>query len=244
MIVVALIVVNIAAILICSRRGIVFYDILILECYSGLGAIIGSKILFLCTVFKEVNWTLFFSDYSYFSSYMNGGFVFFGGLLGAVPMVLFGSRIHGISISEHIDIFGFLIPLGHAFGRIGCFLAGCCYGIEGDSPISVVFPEGSFAPPHVHLIPVQLIESSLLFLISAIVFIWFIRKRKHGAFRFYVIAYCVVRFIDEFLRGDANRGIILELSTSQWICIIVLLSLLIEKKVSQRAKRLSKKKCC
>ena len=202
MIVVALAVVNLAAFFISSRRGLFFYDFIILEGYAGLGAILGSKLLFLCTVFKEVDWVRFFSDYSYFSLYMKGGFVFFGGLICALPAVMLGSRIHNIHISQFMDVFAFVISLGHGIGRIGCFLAGCCYGIESDGPISVVFPPGGFAPFGSSRIPTQLIESFLLFIISITVLLGFLRKKKRGAFSFYLISYSLVRFVIEFFRGD------------------------------------------
>ena len=223
MIVVALIAVNTAAMIICSRRGIVFYDFLILEGYAGLGAIIGSKLLFLCTVFNEIDWSRLFSDHSYFNMYMKGGFVFFGGLLCALPAVFCGSRIHGIRIAQFLDVFAFVIPLGHGIGRIGCFLAGCCYGIESDGPISVVFPAGGFAPSGSGRVPTQLIEAISLFAISIIVLIVYLRRKKAGAFPFYLIAYSIIRFVIEFYRGDAERGIIFGLSTSQWICVFILL---------------------
>ena len=223
MIVVALIVVNVVAFFLSSMRGILFYDFLIIECYIGLGAIIGSKILYIITVASEIDWNRLFSEYSYFNAYLGGGFVFFGGIIGALPMALLGSRIHSIELDSLTDIIAFVVPLGHGIGRIGCFLAGCCYGIESDCIFSVVFPPGGFAPANVSLVPVQLFEALILFSISILVLLLFLKRNKQGAFLFYILSYAFVRFVIEFFRGDSNRGIYFGFSTSQWICLAIIL---------------------
>lgn len=223
MIVVALAVINSAALAICSRRGLVYYDLLILECYAGLGAILGSKLLYLLTIKNQIDWKLFFSNLDYFNSCMRGGFVFWGGLITGVPFVLAGAKMHKIRIRDYLNVIAFIIPLGHGFGRIGCFLAGCCYGIESNSVIAVIYPEGSYAPVGVKILPVQLIEAVLLFSISVIIYFVFLRKNREGGIYFYFISYSIVRFILEFFRGDSYRGILWGFSTSQWISIFSLI---------------------
>ena len=224
MIITAFFVANFFIFIICSKRGIIFWDFLIVECYAVLGAFIGSKLLYLWTVRSEINWQLFFSDKQYFSAYMQGGFVFLGGLIGALPLTLLAQKIHRINLATYESIAGFSLPLGHGIGRIGCFLAGCCYGVESHSFLSVVFPENSLAPANVRLLPIQLIEAFFLVLISCLVFFLYVKKSKSGGFIFYLLAYSVVRFVDEFFRGDVNRGIYKGLSLSQWISLLMIVS--------------------
>ena len=226
MIVVALAVVNVFALVVSSHRGLIFYDFLIIECYAGLGAILGSKLLFLLTVIGDIDWDLFFSDSNYFNTFMRGGFVFWGGLICAVPFVLIGSKKHRIKLKDYLNVLAFVVPLGHGFGRIGCFLAGCCYGVENHSFFSVVYPSGGFAPAGVSLLPIQLIEAFVLFLTSALVYVLYLRPGKERGFVFYIVSYSISRFILESFRGDVYRGFFKGFSTSQWICILVLLSTL------------------
>ena len=99
------------------------------------------------------------------------------------------------------------VALAQGFGRIGCFLAGCCYGEETDSPIGIVFHESAYAPNGVNLIPTQLISSGLDFL-HFLVLIWLARRVKADGqvAGCYLIFYSVGRFILEFFRGDMIRG--------------------------------------
>lgn len=73
-------------------------------------------------------------------------------------MVLLAGKIHKFNVKIYIRNFIFLIPFIHAFGRIGCFFAGCCFGIPYNGIGAVVFPENSYALPDVSLFPVQLVE--------------------------------------------------------------------------------------
>ena len=118
------------------------------------------------------------------------------------------------------------VALGQAFGRIGCFLAGCCYGIETDSAFAVVFPENGHSPAGVPLVPTQLVMSALDFLhcIALCVFLAKGKRRTHGqALGLYFVFYSIGRFLVEFIRGDAERGHVGPLSTSQFIAIFMLI---------------------
>jgi phosphatidylglycerol:prolipoprotein diacylglycerol transferase len=114
------------------------------------------------------------------------------------------------------------IALAQAFGRLGCFLAGCCYGMETESRFSLVFPENSYAPSGVHLFPAQPISSALNFL-NFFALIFFAKRVKADGqvAALYLIFYSVGRFIIEFFRGDIERGSIGVLSTSQFISIFI-----------------------
>ena len=116
------------------------------------------------------------------------------------------------------------VALAQAFGRIGCFLAGCCYGRETTSRFGVVFPEGGLAPAGVKLIPTQLISSAGDFLIMIVLLLYYRKNKKDGTPGnvgfLYMLLYGVGRFLVEFLRND-NRGGAWMFSTSQWISMLI-----------------------
>lgn len=117
------------------------------------------------------------------------------------------------------------VALAQAFGRIGCFLAGCCYGKETESAIGVIFKNSPFAPNGIKLIPTQLISSLLLFILT-FVLVRYADKTWRRPFKvagLYMILYSIGRFIIEFFRGDEERGNIGFLSTSQFISIFILI---------------------
>lgn len=111
------------------------------------------------------------------------------------------------------------------FGRIGCFLAGCCYGQETSSPLGITFTYSDFAPNGVSLIPTQEISSLLNFLNFFILINIAKKKKAEGQVGgFYLIFYSIGRFILEFYRGDLERGNVGSLSTSQFIAIFTLIA--------------------
>ena len=107
-------------------------------------------------------------------------------------------------------------------GRIGCLLAGCCYGRETTSPFGIVFTHSDFAPNGVRLLPTQIMMSVGDFIIAAILLVYAKKTRKRGQTMFLWLAlYSVGRFFVEFFRND-YRGSVGVLSTSQFIGIFVL----------------------
>jgi phosphatidylglycerol:prolipoprotein diacylglycerol transferase len=116
------------------------------------------------------------------------------------------------------------VALAQGFGRIGCFLAGCCYGKETALPIGVEFRNSLFAPPNVIRHPTQIYSSCFDFLL-ALFLLWYDRKNhKEGrTFALYVIIYSAGRFLVEFLRDDP-RGTVGVLSTSQFISIFTFIA--------------------
>ncbi|MCD7863514.1 MAG: prolipoprotein diacylglyceryl transferase [Lachnospiraceae bacterium] len=112
------------------------------------------------------------------------------------------------------------------FARIGCFMAGCCYGVE--VPWGVVFPEGSLAPAWVPLFPSQLAESAgHLLLFFLFLSVKDKLRKKQDLLFLYLGRYAVMRFILEYFRGDAERGYWNGLSTSQWISLLLMLVVVI-----------------
>lgn len=178
------------------------------------------------------------------------GFVVYGGIIAGVLCCLLYCHIKKLSFLQYFDL---IIPeaaIAQGFGRIGCFLAGCCYGRHTDSAFGVIFPEGSLAPAGVKLIPTQLISAAgdilfavILIVISDVVFKNVVygnsrndaessektasRSKKFGYVAgdigcLYLWMYGVGRFLIEFLRDD-YRGAVGALSTSQFISLFIVL---------------------
>jgi len=149
-----------------------------------------------------------------------GGLVFFGGFIGGLLWLLYFSGRSGIPVLKLLDAFAPSLLLAHAFGRLGCFLAGCCWGIHTDSFLGVKFthPEtlcGTNLPVH----PVQLYSSLFLFIFSYILYRYLSRKKPEagsGA-ALYLFVYGTFRFFIEFLRGDDRGRALWGLSTTQTI---------------------------
>lgn len=221
MIVLGVLLANIIAFLLITKRKLNGYDFIILEGYGFLGAMAGAKLLYLFVVRHQIDWIRMF-ELDYFSEQMRGGFVFYGGLIGGILFLFLASKLHRIRLETYLKNFMFLIPLMHAFGRVGCHNAGCCYGRPYSGSLAVVFPADSLAPAGVPLFPVQIIEAVLLFLLS--MFVYKISKRVQdvtGVVISYMIGYSIIRFGLEFFRNDENRGFLFGMSTSQWISIIL-----------------------
>ena len=150
------------------------------------------------------------------------GFVVYGGIIGGAVALLIYSKIKKADFLEYMDFMLPYIAIVQGFGRIGCFLAGCCYGAPTDSFLGVVFPQGSIAPPGIKLWPTQLFSSAGDFVIAAILIALSYKIKKKGNITaLYIILYSIGRFAVEFFRADA-RGGVGPFSTSQFISLILL----------------------
>ena len=186
----------------------------------GAGVVIGSKMVFTITQLPVIieNFSVKFLIYKIIMS----GFVFYGGLFGAIIGLKLYSEIMKTDFHILTDIIAPIFPLFHAFGRIGCFFAGCCYGKDIYWGIAMEFS------PKVPRIPVQLIESGYLFFITGFLFLLEKKMHKGNLLFVYLFLYSIGRFILEFFRGDIIRGYWYGLSTSQWISVLILLFLFIK----------------
>ncbi len=151
-----------------------------------------------------------------------GGFVVYGGIVGGALASILYCRIKKVSFLSYFDLVAPSVALAQGFGRIGCFLAGCCYGHETTAWYGVVFPDHSIAPGGIPLIPTQLISSAGDFLIVLLLILYARKSRPDGRIgALYLMLYSAGRFLVEFLRAD-YRGSIGFLSTSQFIALITL----------------------
>ncbi len=194
-----------------------------LSFYILIAAIIGSRLLFIF-----INLSYYISNPLAIFKIWEGGLVFYGGVIFAVPVVLLYVKKNNLKLWQIADIFAPSIAIGHAFGRIGCFFAGCCFGKTAETlPWGVIFtnPE-CLAPLNVRLHPTQLYESAGEFINFFILILLQKRKTYNGQiFLSYVLIYSVLRFIVEIFRGDLARGFIISgISVSQGISIIMFIT--------------------
>lgn len=164
-----------------------------------------------------------------------GGLVFYGGLVAAVAFAWWYTREKRMSFRRTADVLAPSIALGHFFGRLGCYSAGCCWGRASSLPWAVRFPEGSlvfqslvqsgqlnpsalYTPP---LHPVQLYEAFGELLLYFGLALFARRKRYDGQVLIaYLVGYALLRFGCELFRGDAIRRFVLPgLSTSQALAL-------------------------
>ena len=180
---------------------------------------LGSKLLYILTILPKI-----LKDPALLRNSITDGWVIFGGLLGGMFGAWLFCRIKHLDSGRFFDLAFPGVALAQAFGRIGCFFAGCCYGTETNSAFSIVFKNSDYAPNHVHLVPTQLLSSLGDFLLFFFL-IWYEKKKQKRSGELaalYLIFYSAGRFILEFWRGDLARGAVGTLSTSQFIGIFTL----------------------
>lgn len=150
-----------------------------------------------------------------------GGSVFYGGLLGGIAAAAIYIKKSKMDPGLAADCCAAPFALFHCFGRIGCFLSGCCYGVEWEH--GFIYTEALMDSANgVPRFPVQLAEAA--FELMLFLLLWRLIHRgklKGQLFTLYLILYSAGRFILEFLRGDEYRGFLAGFSTSQIISIII-----------------------
>ena len=200
--------------------------------YAAIGILVGAKLVYFFTKLPTIinrfdAFTRLFRESPLRAlEYAFGGFVFYGGLIGAVLAVWIYCRQYKEPFIPLLDIFAPLIPLVHGFGRIGCFCSGCCYGIEYHGFGAVQFPRNEIIPElsQVPRVPVQLIEAGLNFIVFAVLlYIGLKGFCKAGQMMgIYLLYYTIARFFLEMLRGDGVRGKVGFFSTSQMISLLLI----------------------
>jgi phosphatidylglycerol:prolipoprotein diacylglycerol transferase len=176
---------------------------------------------------------LIFEDPSYYFSnpkklISGSGFVFYGSLLLTIPVMIWYFKKIKAPVLGMLDVMAIVTCIVHGCGRIGCFMAGCCYGIPTDSFIGVMFtdPYCQAEPLNTPLHPTQLYEATMIFSILTFLLIRQSEKKFDGQqFLSYLMLYAFGRSILELFRGDLQRGFVIEgiLSNSQLIAFLVII---------------------
>lgn len=189
----------------------------------GFSMLVGSLLYILITYDFEILYKQIITGNILF--FKNQGIVFYGGLIGGIFGAIITAKILKTKINDLELCVVPYIPLGHAIGRIGCLLAGCCYGFSYKGIFSV---STKLNLEHGTYFPIQVIEAIFNLLIMIILLFYIKRKRtKYSVTLLYLVMYSILRFLLEFFRGDIIRGSFLFFSTSQWISLIILLISLI-----------------
>jgi phosphatidylglycerol---prolipoprotein diacylglyceryl transferase len=173
------------------------------------------------------------------AEFWSGGFTFYGGFIGATLASVWLFRRDRFPFWKGVDMGGMMVPIGLGFGRLGCLLAGCCFGKVSDSGWALTFPPYSPASEwqaRAHLLadrahaslpvfPTQTAETLAAFAIAAFGILYLHERKRYDGHVFvsFLGTYAVARFSIEFFRSD-DRGGFLTLSTSQWISIGVLIA--------------------
>lgn len=185
-----------------------------------IGGLLGAKLLFIITDIKNI------IDNPSILLNISNGFVVYGGIIGGI---LAGFLLCKIKKQNFFDYFDLIMPsvfIAQGFGRIGCLLAGCCYGMEYLGFGALTFSHSEYAPSGVSLFPTQVVSSIFDFTMG-ILLIYLSNKKvfsKRGTIgSLYLIIYGIGRIIIEFFRGDMLRGFVMGLSTSQFISLFIIL---------------------
>lgn len=213
-----------------QKHGLDEIHMLYMLLFSFIGVLVGGHILYGITNIPIILYTLQnLQQIDSFGAFFErlglifGGSVFYGGLIGAVLVFFVYLKHNKLPIGPYSDIGAAAIPLFHFFGRLGCFLSGCCYGIIWEHGF-VYHHSLVEAANGVPRFPVQLVEAGcnllLFLLLSACLKKGWLKNRLLAV---YFSIYPIYRFLLEYLRGDEYRGILGPFSTSQIISILLLL---------------------
>lgn len=229
-------------VLLAIRRRALNFEFIALCFIAATGLFFGAHIMYLLVSLPEFiqycqSGAVFNMDSFIDAIFMyGGGMVFYGGLLGALLALFVALKKMKATMNMRSNLNNFVtaFPLFHAFGRIGCTLNGCCYGIEYHGIFALTYTEdhirGSVNADIADFsrFPVQPLEALLEFILfGVLLFICLKYRDKYSLTCIYLFSYSIIRFLDEFLRGDAVRGIWGPFSTSQWISLFILIGVII-----------------
>jgi len=225
--------------LLIRKRHVTKIQFLYLYILAALGLFIGGHLLFFLVglpdfIRDEVPNIHSFSDFLTSFSYAASGMVFYGGLLFVLLFLYIYCKRVKLPVRRYMNIMVVTFPLFHFFGRIGCTLSGCCYGIEYHGHFALTYPAAIINEGvNDHLadfsrFPIQPMEALLELILFIVLLIIYVKKEDAVSITsIYLIFYSVIRFADEYLRGDVVRGIWGPFSTSQWISLAILIGTVI-----------------
>jgi phosphatidylglycerol---prolipoprotein diacylglyceryl transferase len=186
-----------------AREGLPGEAIMNLAPWIIGGAIIGARLLYVINYWDE---EFAGRPWHRFITIGRSGLVFYGGLIGASLGTIIYCWKNRYPLWKVGDVMGPSVALGHAFGRIGCLMTGCCYGRACSLPWAIHFPPGSNAPAGVGLHPTQIYESALNFLFYGFLMWRYRHKRFDGQiFAIYLMGYAILRAFVEMFRGDYEK---------------------------------------
>lgn len=180
-------------------------------------------------------------QFDLYGSIKQSGIVYYGGLFGVLLMEYLICRIRRQNFAELSDILTIGIPLFHCFGRVGCFFAGCCYGVESNSWIA--FPYRVYSSQEiVKRIPVQLMEAAFELILFCILLSLYCYSEKNKIvipklLDIYLWSYSIFRFVIEIWRGDEIRGKFGVISFSQIISLAVIGYMILKIVIRRRGRR-------
>jgi len=216
------------------REGMSTDVVLDMAFWILISSMVGSRVLFII-----VNIDDYMAEPLNLLKVWQGGLVFYGGFIGALLAAFYYTQKKGINFLRVADIMVPSVAIGHTFGRLGCFSAGCCHGMPtGSESFGLIFTHGGSVVARnkllgVPLHPTQLYESFGELVIFFILISLRKKKRFHGQLLIaYLILYPILRSINEMFRGDYERGMLFRvdlfgseapdiLSTSQFISLIL-----------------------
>jgi phosphatidylglycerol---prolipoprotein diacylglyceryl transferase len=198
--------------------------------YVLIAGLVGAKLLLVI-----VEWKSYWANPRELWSVWQSGGVFYGGLLGALPVAWWYSRRHALDGWKTADVLAPGVAIGQSLGRLGCLAAGCCHGRPADVPWAVTFRDAYAArtvgtPLDTPLHPTQIYESAATLLLFLVLLVLAGRKKFNGQIALaYLGLYSVIRFGIEFFRGDAARGTVFGgwISTSQFISLLLVLGVML-----------------
>jgi phosphatidylglycerol:prolipoprotein diacylglycerol transferase len=204
-------------------RGLDGQRVMDLGIWIIISALVGAKLLLLIVDYRQ-----FAASPRELLGLARSGGVFYGGLIAAVTVALLYLRRHKLPLWTTTDVFAPGIALGHVVGRLGCLMAGCCFGRPTTVPWAITFHDAAAnanvgTPLGVPLHPTQLYEAGaeLLILVFLLAFERKGRVFPGRTFWSYMLLYGVSRFVIEFYRGDPRGTVFDVLSTSQFVSVIL-----------------------
>jgi phosphatidylglycerol:prolipoprotein diacylglycerol transferase len=205
------------------RAGLDAARVMDLGIYLIIAALVGAKLMLIATDFRY-----FTSHPRELLSLVRAGGVFYGGLIGAFLVGLWLVGRYKLPVWKSADMYAPGIALGHVVGRLGCLMAGCCYGKQTTAAWGITFTspiaaDNAGTPLGVPLHPTQLYDAGaeLLILVFLLVFERRGRPFPGRTFWLYILLYAISRYIVEIYRGDP-RGTVWGLSTSQFVSVVTL----------------------
>lgn len=241
---IGILVCSIVGFLLTRKKNVPSEDLIVMYVYIVLGMVAGGHILYgitnivpIAELFRDAGkFTAIEFFKTLFLGYL-GGMVFYGGLLGGTAALMLTCRFSKFGNKAMYDVFAVCVPLFHFFGRIGCSLAGCCYGVESEFGYTVHNNTIIPAVNDVQRFPVQLIEAAFNLIIFAVLLTLYLKKKFPDRLLIvYFMIYPVVRFVLEFFRDDEIRGKIGGLSTSQIISLLLLIFAVVFSVIDRKKK--------